>query len=303
MNVAGLLAVRSEEPRAGVRRAPREGATRSRLLAQFMVEAAALVVAGGGLGVVAAVWFIPVLKNLIPAVMRDRMTFLEGVGVNWRVAVFALAVALLSAALFAAAPALRMQVRNLHAGLAEGGRGGSGAAWRRLGSKLVVLELASAMVLLTGALLSGKSLYNLLRVNLGLQPEHLVTVDLIPPASSYGKEPQVLALAREVQARMLALPGVTAAGYETNGEPLGGNGNTTWLRVAGRPLEVRHRDIAERAVSPDYFSALGATLARGRYFTEADNSAYRRHRQRILRPPGLSRRRPIGQAGRLRLKH
>ncbi len=273
VNVAGLLAVRSESRARefAVRRAM--GATRSRLLAQFMVEAAALVVAGGGLGVVAAVWFIPVLKNLIPAVMRDRMTFLEGVGVNWRVAVFALAVALLSAALFAAAPALRMQVRNLHAGLAEGGRGGSGAAWRRLGSKLVVLELASAMVLLTGAGLLGKSLYNLLRVNLGLQPEHLVTVDLIPPASSYGKEPQVLALAREVQARMLALPGVTAAGYETNGEPLGGNGNTTWLRVAGRPLEVRHRDIAERAVSPDYFSALGATLARGRYFTEADDNS------------------------------
>jgi predicted permease len=271
VNVAGLLAVRSESRsrEISVRRAM--GASRLRLLAQFIVEAAALVIAGGGLGLAAAVWLVPVLKSLIPA--GDRMTFLEDLGINWRITAFALAVALLSAALFAAAPALRIGVRDLRAGLAEGGRGGSGAAWRRLGSKFVVLELAAAMVLLTGAGLLGKSLYNLLRVNLGLQPAHLVTLDVIPPGAAYAKSAQQIALAREVLSRIQALPGVTAAGYESDGEPLGGNGTTTWLRVVGRTAGGEHRDVAFRAVSPTYLSALGATLARGRYFTETDDAS------------------------------
>jgi hypothetical protein len=69
-------------------------------------------------------------------------------------------------------------------GLSEGSRGPAGKAWRRLGSKLVVVELATAMVLLVGAGLLGKSLYQLLHVDVGLKPDHLVTLQVGAPRAS-----------------------------------------------------------------------------------------------------------------------
>ena len=70
--------------------------------------------------------------------------------------------------LFALTPLVRLPTRELHDGLSEGGRGAAGTLWRRLGSNMVVAELAIAMVLLVGAGLLGKSLYRLLHVETGL---------------------------------------------------------------------------------------------------------------------------------------
>jgi hypothetical protein len=75
-------------------------------------------------------------------------------------------------------------------------RGSAGTTWRRLGSKLVVIEMAAAMVLLVGAGLFGKSLYYLLHVPLGMNPDHLVTIDIAAPNLSYGTDPRARALAR-----------------------------------------------------------------------------------------------------------
>jgi macrolide transport system ATP-binding/permease protein len=127
------------------------------------------------------------------------------------------------------------------------------------------------MVLLVCAGLLGKSLYRLLQVDLGLWPEHLVTLQIAAPASDYGKDEQAIALVREIERLTLALPGVQAVGAVANGLPVGGNGNTTWFRVLGRPWHGEHNESPERDVSPGYFTALGAKLLRGRYFTEAED--------------------------------
>ena len=84
----------------------------------------------------------------------------------------------LAAVLFSLTPALRLSLVGDAGGLAEGSRGSAGNTWRRLGSKLVVLELATAVVLLVGAGLLGKSLYRLLHVDIGFQPDHLATLQV-----------------------------------------------------------------------------------------------------------------------------
>ena len=151
-----------------------------------------------------AYWAMQLLTKLIPENMLARMTFLHGLGFTTRVWAFAGAVSLLVAVLFSLTPTLHFSLSEIRDSLAEGGRGHAGNTWRRLGSKLVVLELATAVVLLVGAGLLGKSLYLLLHVDLGLRPDHLATLNVAAPKSDYGKDPQAIALARQVLAQAAA---------------------------------------------------------------------------------------------------
>jgi hypothetical protein len=112
-----------------------------------------------------------------------------------------------------------------------------------------------------------------LRVNLGLQPERLVTLDVMAPESVYGEDPKAIALGRQVMNRIEELPGVSSVGISGLGLLMDGNGNTTWFRVLGRPWHGEHNDGPERNVSAGYFTTLGARLLRGRYFTDADDGS------------------------------
>ena len=103
---------------------------------------------------------------------------------------FAAAVALCVAVLFSLTPMLRLSFANVRDGLSEGNRGYAGTAWRRLGANLIVVELATAVVLLVGAGLLGKSFYKLLHVDLGFQPDHLATVGVMAPDVGYDKDEQ-----------------------------------------------------------------------------------------------------------------
>jgi predicted permease len=185
----------------------------------------------------------------------------------------ACAITLGAAVLLSIPPSLRIWSSDLREGLAEASRGSAGTTWRRLGGKLVVVELATAMILLAAAGLFGKSLYYLLHVPLGINPDHLVAIDIAAPDANYGKDPQAIALARLVAGKTEGLPGVTSVGVAENGVPLSGNGNTTWFRVLGRPWHGEHNDVARRHVSAAYFSTLGASLLRGRSFQEADDQS------------------------------
>jgi predicted permease len=134
-------------------------------------------------------------------------------------------------------------------------------------------ELAIAMVLLVSAGLLGKSLYRLLRVEIGFQSDHLVTMKVAAPDSGYAKDAQAIALERQIMIRIESLPGVTSVGVSHMGLPLDGNGNTIWFRVLGRPWHGEHNEAPERAVSSGYFTTLGAKLLRGRYFAEWEDAS------------------------------
>jgi macrolide transport system ATP-binding/permease protein len=272
VNVTSLLLVRSESRKREIAVRSALGASSARLVRQFATEGLVLVAIGGTLGLVSSGWVMRVLARLIPTGMMDGMPYLQGLGLNLRVVVFASAIAALAAALFSFTPTWRLSLAELREGLMEGGRGSAGTLWRRFGSNLVVLELAIAMVLLVGAGLLGKSFYRLLHVDIGFQPDHLATLRVAAPDSTYGKDEQTVALGRQVAARIALLPGVKSVGLSTV-LPVSFNGNTDWIRFVGRSYSGEHNEVNERDVSADYFMTIQARLLRGRYFTDAEDAS------------------------------
>src|SRR5215475_1116642 len=271
VNVASLLLVRSESRKREVAVRGALGASRVRLIRQFVTEALVLVTGGSTLGLAVAYVSMQLLTRLIPPDKAIRMPYLQGAGLNLRVLIFAAAIALLSVLLFSITPMLRLPLSEIRDGLSEAGRGAAGTVWRRLGSNLVVVELTLAMMLLVSAGLLGKSLYRLLHVDLGFEPDHVATLRVAGPDANYGKPEQALALARRVVERLTPVPGVRSVALATI-LPVNSNGNTVWLRFLDRPFNGEHNDVNQRIVSSEYFTTLRAQLLRGRYFTEADEA-------------------------------
>ena len=272
VNVASLVLVRSESRRREIAVRGALGATPARLVWQFVSEGLLYAAFGGVAGVIVAAVLMRLLARLVPKDMASNMPFLNGVGLNAHTGAFAAAIVLMAALLLAATPALRLSFQDVRDGLSDGGRGGSGRLWRRLGANLVVVELAVAVVLLAGAGLLGKSFYRLLHVPIGFDPNHLATVQVTAPDTTYQSDGQTVALYREIVRRISALPGVASAGI-TSVLPVQCNCAIDRIQFPGRPYHGEHNDVDERHVSPGYLPALKAPLIRGRFFTEADDAS------------------------------
>jgi len=272
VNVVSLLLVRSEGRKRELAVRSTLGASNGRLVRQFVTEAFVLVAFSSALGLLLASSAVQLLFGLISEDMRAGMPYLDGVGMNARVTACASILALVATALFSLAPAARVRFSELREGLAEGTRGSSGNTWRRLGFKLVVLELATAMVLLVGAGLLGQSLYRLLNVDLGFEPDQLATVQVAAPGPRFEGAEQAARLGRDVINRVARLPGVQSVGL-VNLLPVSFNGNTTWIRFVGRPYNGEHNEVNSRVVSAGYFTTVRARLLRGRGFTDADTAS------------------------------
>jgi predicted permease len=271
VNVSSLLLVRAESRRRETAVRGALGASRARLARQFATEAFTLVAAGSAAGLALAYGGMQVLSRLISKEMMIGMPFLRGLGLNAHVLLFTGGLAVVAAILFSITPILHLGFSNMRDGLTEAGRGSAGTLWRRMGANLVVIELATAVVLLTGAGLLGKSLYQLLHLELGFQADHLATITLGLPEGKFSKDEQVVAFTRQVVERVSSLPGVQSAAV-TSVLPVSCNCNTDWIRFVGRPYNGIHNEVNEREVSPDFFTTLHAKLLRGRYFTEADDA-------------------------------
>jgi predicted permease len=272
VNVSSLLLVRSESRKREIAVRAALGASRPRLIRQFTTEGFALVAAGGVLGLAAAQGAMQILTRLISKDMMAGMPYLAGLGVNLHVLAFAGAISLGAVILFSLTPMFRLPLREIREGLSEGGRGYAGTLWRRFGANLVIVELALAVVLLVGAGLLGKSFYRLLHVEIGFQPDHLATVTVALSETSYPKDAQQAAVARQIVNRVERLPAVQSVGLSSV-LPVSFNGNTTWIRFVGRPYHGEHNEVNQRDVSSAFFTTLRATLLRGRYFTEAEDAS------------------------------
>ncbi|HET8967528.1 MAG TPA: ABC transporter permease, partial [Candidatus Acidoferrum sp.] len=272
VNVASLLLVRAEGRRREVAVRGALGASTRRLVLQFLTEALLLVSISATLGLLAAAGAIRLLSNLVPEDMMAGMPFLQGLVLNSRIVIFAIAISVVAALFFSLLPLFRLRGSKLHDDLAEGGRGSAGTAWRRLGSNLVIAELAMAMVLLTGGALLAKSFYYLVHADIGMQPDHLTTLQVSPSTSAYDKPEKALALERYVLDRVSALPGVTSVST-TNRLPIGDADFTTQFVIVGRPEPRSPQEVTYRVVSSRFFETLQARLLRGRYFTEEEDSS------------------------------
>lgn len=269
VNVTGLLFVRSENRRREFALRGALGAGRGRLVQQFVLEGFVLVALSAILGVFAASLARTMLLKLIPTDMLASMPYLRRRGWNWHVVGFAALLVLIACALLTITPILRLPLANLRAGLAESGFRASGTAWRRVGPRLVVLELATTMVLLAGSGLLGKSLYRLLHEDLGFEPGHLATLSMSALDPKYAHPEQALALQRDVVSRLQNLPGVTGAGI-VNDLPISGEGGTQ-IGIVGKPSLGVNNEVGHLVISPEYLPTLQARLLRGRYFNHHDD--------------------------------
>ena len=137
---------------------------------------------------------------------------------------------------------------------------------------MVVVELAIAVVLLAGAGLLGQSLYRLLHVPLGFDPNHLATVRVMAPGTVYKSGEQTVGLYREIVRRVSSLPGVESAGM-TSMLPVQCDCEYRRIQIPGRPYHGEHNEVDERHISAEYLPTLNATLVRGRFFTDADDAS------------------------------
>lgn len=270
-NLAGLLMARAAGRRREWAVRAALGASRMRLIAHGMVESLLLSFAGGALGILMAIWSLPLLRNLIPL----ALTGWAHPQLNWRVALFAFLLSAISALLFGALPALQSSRIDLNTALQQGGRSATGSG-SRIRKVLVVSEVALAMVLLVGAGLFIQTLWKLAHVELGFRPESILTMRTNLPSSSESRYRSFEAQSsfyEQVLEKVNAIPGVVSAGYTTF-LPLTNRGGSRGFTIEGQPPPPpgRSNDANHRVISAEYLQTIGVRLRSGRYFSHSDGA-------------------------------
>jgi putative ABC transport system permease protein len=262
-NVANLLLARAADRRREIALRSALGAGRGRLIRQLLTESVLLSVAGAALGLVFARFGI----QAVIALGSKLVPFLENTSINPVVLGFTAAAALATAILFGLAPAVAVSKTDVIEALKQGGQNATpGRAQRRFRGLLVAGEIAIALVLLTGAGLLIKSLWILERLDPGFRPDHVLSVDINPIPSRYEKKEQKLQFFDSVMQRIVALPGVEAAGIYKDRYESG------FFQIPGRPPSPQGQGPRAEAypVSPGIFRALGLRLLRGRFIDQKD---------------------------------
>ncbi len=267
-NVANLLLARGtgREKELALRKAL--GASHSRLVAQLLCESFVLAFLGGALGILFAGVLIPLLRS----VKEAGVPRLAEVRLDPTVLLFSLVLCVATAILFGLAPAVQAAGKQLHDALKEGLRGSlSGGRRGRFRATLVVVEIAVALMLMTGAGLLIDSFARLTQVSLGIAPQGVLTIPMALPSSRYGQAEQQATFFRLALQRVKAVPGVQAAGF-VSFLPLSGGYRLSYFCLEGQICQGLGKDplIAFWQVSPGYFEAIGTRLLRGRVFDEHD---------------------------------
>ncbi len=266
-NVANLLLARAGTREKEIALRTALGANPFRLVRQLLTESVLLAIAGGLLGLVLAAWSVSLLAQFGPA----NLPRLKEVTIDWRVLIFTFLISVLTGIVFGLAPAFSSTRSDLNSILKTSGRGTTGSRGRaRLRNALVVSEIASCVVLLTGAGLLIRSFISLQNVNPGFRPDHVLTMQLTLPETRYS-EWKVALFYKQLIERLQSMSGVEYAGIARN-LPLSGADASLNFTIENRPVEASADQprAKYRAVSGDYFKALGVPLMEGRYFDRTD---------------------------------
>ncbi|QOY89538.1 ABC transporter permease [Paludibaculum fermentans] len=266
-NIANLLLSRTAERSREFALRAAIGAGQGRIVRQLITESLTLSVIGCGLGIAAAMWTAQFLLPLVgDAVPRIQETSIDG-----RVLGFSVALAILTTVLFGLAPAIRVAKSDFQAGLREGGRSVTDNSDGLRGA-LCVGQIALGLVLLSAASLLIASFVQLLRRDLGLQPERVLSFSVDLPGKAYPK-PRQLSFHSELLDRLASLPGVEAAALAMP-LPLTGSQMHIAFNIQERPARPSERPSSDMAlVTPGYFKTIGAPLLQGRGFTERDDDS------------------------------
>jgi putative ABC transport system permease protein len=252
VNVANLLLARTASRGHEIAIRTALGASRFRLMRQFLTESLLLALCGGVAGLGIGVWGSGILIKIAAA----QIPRAEEIEMDWRVFAFLLAVCVTTGIGFGLAPAI------------AAARGGASALKRRsvgaiLRDTLVVVEVALAFVLLAGAGLLLRTFLNLQRTNPGLNAENALTLHIVVSGASESAA---------IEERVAQIPGVRAAGLISL-LPLQNSGWSGFFTIPGRPGLLKSE---LRYVTPGYFRAMGIPLRRGREFSPRDGPGSQR---------------------------
>ncbi len=266
VNFANLLLARStaRTREFGIRAAL--GASRKRMVRQLLTESLVLSFAGGALGIVFAGFGLRVLLAALPS----TLPLSENIGLHLPVLLFTFLTSILAGVLFGLLPALQSAMPDTQATMQKNSRGAT-MGRNVLLSRLVVLQFALTLVLMTGTGLLLRSIRNLGHVNPGFDTRHVISfrVGLSPAMTSSPAGTRVAY--EQLLERIRQVPGVEAADL-TNIVPLSGedNGGPFWIGSA-QPASLQEAPHALYFwTGPDYLKAMGIPLLQGRFFTTAD---------------------------------
>jgi predicted permease len=261
-NVAHMLLARAaaRQKEFAVRTAI--GASRGRLIRQFLTENLLLSALGGLAGLLLSFWGVRALVALAPA----ELPRLQSVAIDSRVLAFLIAITALCSVAFGLAPALQSSSVNLSDTLKESGRGTSESAGKsRLRGFLVVSEFALALILLVGAGLLARSFSALRSIDPGFNPHHVLSMVVsVKGSPEFASGPRE-AFYRGLLERVRALPGVESASA-VNHLPIEGDAWGWGYRVADKPLPAPENTPSAiyRVAAPDYFATMRIPIVMGR---------------------------------------
>jgi predicted permease len=269
-NVANLLLARAAARQKEISLRLALGASRTRLIRQFLTESLLLAGGGGVVGLLLSLAGLRILKGFIP----DTISQVQAINIDAKVLSFTLLVSLATGLIFGLAPATHASNFNLNETLKEGGRD-SGASVRgnRIRALLVMGEVAVSFVLLIGAGLLINSFLHLRTLDPGFRTDHLLTAKMELSELKYPDKERRLPFYNELLRRVSALPGVESAAVAGN-LPFTYNGDSMAIAIEGHadlPPDQR-LDVVYRAVGAGYFNTMGIKIVQGRDFNEQDKS-------------------------------
>jgi putative ABC transport system permease protein len=272
VNVASLLIARGAARMHEVAVRGALGARSSRLVRLFLVESLVLTAASTIFGLAIAYAVLEIIIALAPADI-PRLT---DASVDGRVLAATIAVSAAAAIGFGLFPMIQAGGADLQSALRGLGRASQGRGRKRLQQALVVAELALAVLLVCGAALLIRSLWNVQRIDPGFRSAGVLKAEYQLPGSRYPSNfrqwpnfPEQHAFTRSLLERAARLPGVEAAAIAGN-HPLD-PGFTNSFTIVGREAEARTwPEISMRRVTPSYFATMGLQILQGRALRDAD---------------------------------
>ena len=244
------------------------GAGRWRVMRQLLVESLMLSIAGGGIGLLLAIWGVRAFDAAVtPTGKPAALDF----SMDARAFLYLAAITIGTGLIFGLAPALRLSKLDINTALKDGGRSSSGGGrGKYLSGLLVVTEMALAVVLLAGAGLMIRSFVNAYRSELGFPAANILTMRIDLPPVKYAKAEQQIAFFDRLKGQLEATPGVETAAVVSD-LPLSCCWNLPYQIEGEPPSDSRRRPKADVVVaSPDYFRAMGIPVLAGREFSRAD---------------------------------
>ncbi|HEX4021864.1 MAG TPA: ABC transporter permease [Acidobacteriaceae bacterium] len=266
-NVAGLLLARGllREREMAVRAAL--GANRKRLVGQMLTESMVLGLGGAVAGIVMAILLLDGMQQFLERAFRRG----GDVHLDLPVLIVTFVLSLLASTAAGLIPAWRAARMDPNRALKAGGNAGTTRHQHRLRAGFVVVQVALSLILLvcSGLLLLG--LRNMLETNMGFNPKNLLTLEVDIPSGDYKGRNFVQALVQPLEARVQAIPGVTAVG-SNDLMPIQEYGSNSDIAIVGKPVDPldKQRLTEMRFITPGYFAAMQLPILKGRDFTAQD---------------------------------